>query len=111
MDTQVYAAVAWGVQDRPRTLPSKHTVPEHKSGPLTSLSGSREGAVATPPRAAGNGPTCSQGQRLWLPFRPVSFIRLFCSEFTKLGLLSPSVSTASPTPERSRTDTGHFRAR
>ena len=57
------------------------------------------------------GPTCSQGQRLWLPFRPVSFIRLFCSEFTKLSLPFPSISTPSPIPERSRTETGHFRAR
>lgn len=55
MHTLVSASVAWGVQGQPHTLPSKHRVPEHKSGSLTSLSGSREGAVAAPPGAAGNG--------------------------------------------------------
>lgn len=44
------------------------------------------------------------GQQGWLPLGPVSFIRLFCSESTKLSLPLLSIFTLSSGPELGRTD-------
>lgn len=61
----------------------------------------RAGAVSRgprgdhPPETTGNGLAELTARTAGpFPLRPVSFIRLFCSEFTKLSLPLPSISTA-----------------
>lgn len=83
-------------RDRTPTRPGKQDPRGQDGGSLAGLSSPTEGLLPHfPGRRKWPGSACSQGHSS-LPFRPVSFIRLFCSEFTKLSLPLPSISTLPP---------------